>query len=150
MNNLVIGGAGWTYYETIGGGQGASPEGDGDSGVHVGMTNTLNTPVEALELEFPMRVERYELAGGSGGEGEHRGGDGIVRAIRVLEPATVSLLTDRRAHAPQGAAGGSKGSTGENRIDDEPVPAKTGRALDADSVVTVVTPGGGGWGVSGA
>ena len=150
MNNLVIGGEGWTYYETIGGGQGASPEDDGDSGVHVGMTNTLNTPVEALELEFPMRVERYELAGGSGGEGEHRGGDGIVRAIRVLEPATVSLLTDRRAHAPQGAAGGSEGATGENRIDDEPVPAKTGRALDADSVVTVVTPGGGGWGVSGA
>jgi N-methylhydantoinase B len=148
MNNLVIGGEGWTYYETIGGGQGASPEGDGDSGVHVGMTNTLNTPVEALELEFPMRVERYELAGGSGGEGEHRGGDGIVRAIRVLEPATVSLLTDRRAHAPQGAAGGSEGATGENRIDDETVPAKTGRALDADSVVTVVTPGGGGWGVS--
>ena len=150
MNNLVIGGEGWTYYETIGGGQGASPKDDGDSGVHVGMTNTLNTPVEALELEFPMRVERYELAGGSGGEGEHRGGDGIVRAIRVLEPATVSLLTDRRAHAPQGAAGGSEGATGENRIDDEPVPAKTGRALDADSVVTVVTPGGGGWGVSGA
>jgi N-methylhydantoinase B len=148
MNNLVIGGEGWTYYETIGGGQGASPQGDGDSGVHVGMTNTLNTPVEALELEFPMRVERYELAGGSGGEGEHRGGDGIVRAIRVLEPATVSLLTDRRAHAPQGAAGGSEGATGENRIDDEIVPAKTGRALEADSVVTVVTPGGGGWGVS--
>ena len=68
----------------------------------------------------------------------------------MLEPATVSLLTDRRAHAPQGAAGGSEGSTGENRIDDEPVPAKTGRPLDADSVVTVVTPGGGGWGVSGA
>ena len=88
MNNLVIGGEGWTYYETIGGGQGASPEDDGDSGVHVGMTNTLNTPIEALELEFPMRVERYELADGSGGEGGHRGGDGIVRAIRVLEPAT--------------------------------------------------------------
>ena len=116
MNNLVIGGEGWTYYETIGGGQGASPDGDGDSGVHVGMTNTLNTPIEALELEFPMRVERYELADGSGGEGRHRGGDGIVRAIRVLEPATVSLLTDRRRHPPQGAAGGGPGDVGRNRV----------------------------------
>ncbi len=146
MNNLVIGGEGWTYYETIGGGQGASPAGDGDSGVHVGMTNTLNTPIEALELEFPMRVERYELADGSGGDGRHRGGDGIVRAIRVLEPATLSLLTDRRSHGPQGARGGSPGAPGENRVDAERVPAKTGRSVPAETLVTVVTPGGGGWG----
>jgi N-methylhydantoinase B len=148
MNNLVIGGEGWTYYETIGGGQGASPDGDGDSGVHVGMTNTLNTPIEALELEYPMRVERYELAEGSGGEGRHRGGDGIVRAIRVLEPATVSLLTDRRRHRPQGARGGGPGAEGCNRIDGEPVPAKTGRRLPAGSTVELHTPGGGGWGES--
>jgi N-methylhydantoinase B len=146
MNNLVIGGEGWTYYETIGGGQGASPGGDGDSGVHVGMTNTLNTPVEALELEFPMRVERYELAEGSGGAGRHRGGDGIVRAIRVLEPATVSLLTDRRRHRPAGAEGGAPGAPGANRLDDAELPAKVSARADAGSVVEVVTPGGGGWG----
>jgi N-methylhydantoinase B len=90
MNNLVIGGPRWTYYETIGGGQGASSKGPAPSGVHVGMSNTLNTPIEALELEFPMRVERYELLYGSGGEGRHRGGDGIVRSVRVLEAATLS------------------------------------------------------------
>jgi N-methylhydantoinase B len=146
MNNLVIGGAGWTYYETIGGGQGAGPDGDGDSGVHVGMTNTLNTPVEAFELEYPMRVERYELVQGSGGDGEHRGGDGIERAIRVLEPASLSLLTDRRRHHPQGAAGGGEGATGSNDVDGEELPAKTSRALSADAVVRVRTPGGGGWG----
>ena len=102
MNNVNIGGRGWTYYETIGGGQGASAAGPGPSGVHAGMSNTLNTPIEALELEYPMRVERFELAVGSGGSGMHRGGDGIVRSIRVLEPATLSLLTDRRRHRPQG------------------------------------------------
>src|SRR5215211_3919426 len=91
MNNLVIGGKGWTYYETIGGGQGASNSGPGPSGVHVGMSNTLNTPTEAFELEYSMRVERYELIYGSGGRGEHRGGDGIIRSVRVLEPASLSL-----------------------------------------------------------
>src|SRR5918994_753044 len=89
MNNTIIGGPGWTYYETIGGGQGASSKGPGPSGVHVGMSNTLNPPVEAFEMEYPMRVERYELIYGSGGDGEHRGGDGIVRAVRVLEPASL-------------------------------------------------------------
>jgi N-methylhydantoinase B len=149
MNNLVIGGEGWTYYETIGGGQGASPAGDGDSGVHVGMTNTLNTPVEALELEFPMRVERYELAEGSGGAGRHRGGDGIVRAIRVLEPATVSLLTDRRRHRPAGAEGGEPAAAGANRLDGAELPAKASRPVPAGGLVTVTTPGGGGWGARG-
>ena len=114
------------------------------------MTNTLNTPVEALELEYPMRVERYELADGSGGDGLHRGGDGVVRSIRVLEPATVSLLTDRRRHAPAGAHGGGPGTPGRNVVG-EPgreveLPPKTTRQLDAGEVVTVVTPGGGGWG----
>jgi N-methylhydantoinase B len=150
MNNFVIGGRGWTYYETIAGGQGASSRGPGASGVHVGMTNTLNTPIEALEMEYPMRVERYELAEGTGGEGRHRGGDGVIRSIRVLEPATVSLLTDRRRHRPKGAHGGGPGTVGRNLLGDgsdaEELPAKVSRLLDAGQVVTVVTPGGGGWG----
>jgi N-methylhydantoinase B len=146
MNNLIIGGRDWTYYETIAGGQGASAAGPGPSGVHVGMTNTLNTPVEALELEYPLRVERYELADGSGGAGLHRGGDGLVRSVRVLEPATVNLLTDRRRHAPQGALGGESALPGENRLGDEPLPPKATRELAAGDVVTLRTPGGGGWG----
>jgi len=147
MNNVVIGTPRWTYYETLGGGQGASSRGPGPSGVHVGMSNTLNTPIEALELETPLRVERYELLDGSGGAGRHRGGDGLVRAIRVLEPATLSLLTDRRRHAPQGLAGGGPGRPGRNQVDGEPVPAKTTRELEAGALVTVETPGGGGFGL---
>ena len=146
MNNLVIGGEGWTYYETIGGGQGAGPAGNGPSGVHVGMSNTLNTPIEALELEYPMRVESYELLDGSGGKGCHDGGDGIERSIRMLETASLSLLTDRRRHAPAGALGGADGRPGENLLNGEPLPPKATRALEAGDVVTVRTPGGGGWG----
>jgi N-methylhydantoinase B len=146
MNNLVIGGAGWTYYETIGGGQGASHKGPGPSGVHVGMSNTLNTPTEAFELEYPMRVERYELLYGSGGEGEHRGGDGIVRSVRVLEPASLSLLTDRRRHGPRGVEGGEPGRVGRNLLNDEDLAPKVSRELEAGDVVTVETPGGGGYG----
>jgi N-methylhydantoinase B len=146
MNNVNVGGQGWTYYETIGGGQGAGPAGPGPSGVHVGMSNTLNTPIEAFELEYPMRVERFELARGSGGAGRHRGGDGIVRSIRVLEPATLSLLTDRRRHPPQGRAGGGPGAPGRNQRNGEDLPSKVSLALDAGDVVTVTTPGGGGWG----
>ncbi|MGI8860063.1 MAG: hydantoinase B/oxoprolinase family protein [Rubrobacteraceae bacterium] len=147
--NLIIGGSrdsGWTYYGTIGGGQGASAKGPGPSGVHVGMSNTLNTPVEAFELEYPMRVERYELLYGSGGKGEHRGGDGIVRSVRVLEPATLSLLTDRRRHGPRGVAGGQPGEPGSNLLNEEELPSKTGRELEPGDVVTVRTPGGGGYG----
>src|SRR5919199_1723290 len=146
MNNTIIGGPGWTYYETIGGGQGASSKGPGPSGVHVGMSNTLNTPIEAFELEYPMRVERYELLYESGGAGEHRGGDGIVGAVRVLEPASLSLLTDRRRHQPRGANGGEPGAVGENLLNDEKLPAKVGRELEEGDVVTVKTPGGGGYG----
>ena len=145
MNNLIIGGRGWTYYETIGGGQGAGADGPGPSGVHVGMSNTLNTPIEALELEYPLRVERYELLEATGGEGEHRGGDGIVRAVRTLEDASLSLLTDRRRHAPQGRDGGDSGRPGENLLDGEELPPKASRAMQAGSVVEVRTPGGGGW-----
>ena len=146
MNNLIIGGRGWTYYETIGGGQGASAAGPGPSGVHVGMSNTLNTPIEALELEYPLRVERYELLEGSGGDGEHRGGDGIVRSVRTLEDASLSLLTDRRRHAPQGREGGEPGRPGANLLDGEELSPKASRAMGADSLVEVRTPGGGGWG----
>jgi N-methylhydantoinase B len=146
MNNLVIGGKGWTYYETIAGGQGASSHANGPNGVHVGMSNTLNTPIEALELEYPMRIERYELVDGSGGQGRHRGGDGVVRSVRVLEPASLSLLTDRRRHGPAGAHGGADGRPGRNLLNDAELPPKTSRHLAPGDVVTVITPGGGGMG----
>ena len=110
------------------------------------MSNTLNTPVEALELELPLRVERYELLDGSGGEGRYRGGDGLVRELRALEPATLSLLTDRRRHAPQGLAGGEPGRPGRNLVNGVEVPPKVTVELVAGDVVTVETPGGGGWG----
>ncbi len=148
MNNVIIGGSDWTYYETIGGGQGASSAGPGPSGVHVGMSNTLNTPIEALELEFPLRVERYQLRYGSGGRGLHRGGDGIERRVRVLEPATLSLLTDRRRHAPAGRDEGSAGACGENLVDGVPVPPKHTAELRPGQTVSVLTPGGGGWGAA--
>ena len=146
MNNVVIGGSGWTYYETVGGGQGASSAGPGASGVHVGMSNTLNTPVEALELEYPMRVERYELARGSGGDGAFRGGDGVERDLRMLEPAELSLLTDRRRHDPQGTDGGEPGQRGRNAVNGEELPPKASRSLAPGDVVGVRTPGGGGAG----
>jgi N-methylhydantoinase B len=146
MNNLVIGGDAWSYYETLGGGQGASSSGDGDSGVHVGMSNTLNTPIEALESEFPLRVERYELRYGSGGGGLHRGGDGLERTLRVLAPATLSILSDRRRHAPAGRRGGLPGLPGQNFLNCEALPSKATRLLAANDVVMIRTPGGGGWG----
>jgi N-methylhydantoinase B len=166
MNNLTIGGRagasreesdgeetdgagmdkGFTYYETIGGGFGARPDRDGMDGVQVGMTNTLNTPVEALEAAYPLRVERYALRPGSGGRGRYRGGLGIERVVRVDTDATVSLLTERRRVAPHGIAGGEDGATGQNRIDGEEVPAKTTREVEAGTTVTVRTPGGGGHG----
>jgi N-methylhydantoinase B len=148
MNNTIIGGPGWTYYETIGGGQGANNKGPGPSGVHVGMSNTLNTPTEAFEMEYPMRVERYELLYGSGGGGENRGGDGIVRSVRVLGPASLSLLADRRRHPPRGVEGGEPGAVGENLLNDEELPPKVSRELKEGDVVTVKTPGGGGYGRS--
>ena len=153
MNNTIIGSqgagegnGGFTYYETIGGGDGAGPETDGMDGIQVGMTNTLNTPIEALETEYPLFVERYALRGGSGGDGRHRGGLGIERSVTVETDAVVSLLTERRRYAPQGAAGGSQGATGENLIDGESVPAKTTVEVPAGTTVTVRTPGGGGYG----
>ena len=146
MNNLTLGNDRFTYYETVGGGQGACPDADGPSGVHVAMSNTLSTPAEALELAYPLRVERHELRLGSGGAGEHRGGDGVVRELRVLEDCRLSLVGERRARAPQGARGGEPGLPGRNLLNGEELPAKVTRGLRAGDVVRVETPGGGGYG----
>ena len=146
MNNVTFGNERFTYYETIGGGQGACPDADGPSGVHVAMSNTLSTPVEALELQYPLRVERYGLRLGSGGAGKYRGGDGVVRELRVLEDCRLSVISERRTHAPQGERGGEPGAEGRNALNGEPFPAKVTRALAAGDVVTIETPGGGGHG----
>jgi N-methylhydantoinase B len=146
VNNVTLGNEGFTYYETIGGGQGACPDGDGPGGVHVAMSNTLSTPVEALELQYPLRVERYALRLGSGGRGGRTGGDGVVRELRVLEPCRLSLLTERRANPPRGARGGADGAVGRNLVNGQPVPAKATLDLAAGDVVTIETPGGGGFG----
>jgi len=146
MNNLVIGSPEFSYYETIGGGAGANPGSDGLSGVQVGMTNTLNTPIEALEGEYPLRVEEYAIRRGTGGAGRHDGGDGLVRAVTVETPATVSLLTDRRVRPPAGVAGGDPGATGRNRIGGKEVPSKVTKDVEAGTTVIVETPGGGGYG----
>jgi len=146
MNNVTFGNAGFTYYETIGGGQGACPGSDGPSAVHVTMSNTLNTPVEALELSYPLRIERYEVRRGSGGAGRFRGGDGVVREIRVLEDCRLSLLTERRRNAPSGAGGGEPGARGRNLLNGEELPPKVTRALRAADLLRIETPGGGGFG----
>ena len=146
MNNTVLGSDRFTYYETIGGGQGACPSADGPSGVHVAMSNTFNTPAEALELAYPLRVERYELRLGSGGSGLHRGGDGIVRELRILEPCRLSLLTQRRALAPRGARGGDDGQPGRNFLNGEELPAIANLDLRPGDLLRIETPGGGGWG----
>ena len=146
MNNVTLGNDRFTYYETIGGGQGACPDADGPSAVHVAMSNTLSTPVEALELQYPMRVERYALRLGSGGTGVHRGGNGVVRELRVLEPCRLSIISERRRHAPQGEGGGGPGKPGSNLLNGGPLPGKVTRHLDAGDTVTIETPGGGGYG----
>ena len=112
MNNFTLGNDGFTYYETLGGGQGACADADGPSAVHVAMSNTLNTPIEALELEFPLRAVEYAVRRGSGGDGRHRGGEGVVRELEALEPMRYSLITERRRHAPPGADGGGRASAG--------------------------------------
>jgi N-methylhydantoinase B len=150
MNNVVLGNERFTYYETIAGGQGACPGANGPSAVHVAMSNTLNTPVEALELAYPLRVERYELRLGSGGAGRHRGGDGVVRELRVLEPCRLSLLTQRRALAPRGRQGGVDGLPGRNLLNGEELPAFITRDLAAGDLLRIETPGGGGYGGGGS
>jgi N-methylhydantoinase B len=146
MNNLTLGNDGFTYYETIGGGQGACSDADGPTGVHVAMSNTLNTPVEALELEFPLRAVEYSVRRGSGGAGEHSGGDGVVREVEALEEMSFSLITERRRHPPPGAAGGRPGACGRNLVNGEELPAKATGTLAAGDRLRIETPGGGGYG----
>jgi len=144
MNNLTLAGEGFTYYETLGGGQGACPDADGPSAIHVAMSNTLNTPVEALEVEFPLRVRELSVRRGSGGEGNRRGGDGIAREIEALAPMRFTLLTERRRHAPRGRDGASDGATGRNLLDGKPLPSKAEGDLRAGDRLRIETPGGGG------
>lgn len=146
MNNVTFGGSGWTFYETLGGGQGASDRGPGPSAVHVGMSNTRNTPIEALEQAYPIRIDEYAVRRGSGGKGTHDGGHGVVRRYRVLERCTVTLLSERRVRAPRGSHGGGDGMPGRNLLNREALPAKCRRELQPGDVLTIETPGGGGYG----
>ena len=146
MNNLTLGDEEAVYYETLGGGQGACADADGPSGVHVAMSNTLNTPIEALELEFPLRVTRYAVRRGTGGGGRRRGGDGVVREIEALRELKASRFTERRRHAPPGAAGGAPGATGRNLLDGEPLASKWTGTLRPGQRLRIETPGGGGYG----
>ena len=146
MNNVTLGSDAFTYYETLGGGQGACPDADGPSGVHVAMSNTLNTPVEALELEFPLRAVEYSLRHGSGGDGRHRGGDGVVRELEALDEMRFSLITERRRHAPPGAEGGEPGAPGRNLLNGEELPPKASGTLRPGDRLRIETPGGGGYG----
>ncbi len=146
MNTVTLGTEDVVYYETIGGGQGACPDADGPSGVHVAMSNTLNTPVEALELEFPLRVTEYGLRPRSGGGGAFHGGDGVIREFEALEPLSYSLITERRRHAPRGADGGEPGATGRNLLDGQELPAKARGRLEPGQRLRIETPGGGGHG----
>ncbi|MGC2181934.1 MAG: hydantoinase B/oxoprolinase family protein [Terriglobales bacterium] len=159
MNNLTIGGMDpatgepFAYYETIAGGMGARPTKPGISGVHTHMTNSLNTPAEALEYSYPLRVRQYALRPGSGGDGRYRGGDGIIREIEVLTEAEVTLLSDRRTRGPWGLSGGASGLPGEAsvvRVDGsvEKLTAKSNVRLSKGERIRIGTPGGGGWGKS--
>jgi N-methylhydantoinase B len=146
MNNLTLGSSEFTYYETIGGGQGACPDADGPAAVHVAMSNTLNTPIEALELEFPLRAVEYAVRRGSGGDGAWRGGDGVIRELEALAEMDFSLIAERRRHAPAGAAGGGEGLPGRDTLNGEPLPAKTTGLLRPGDRLRIETPGGGGHG----
>jgi len=150
MNNITIGGAGWSFYETLGGGQGASTRGNGPDAVHVGMSNTRNTPVESLERAYPLRIVEYCVRRGSGGAGLHHGGDGVVRRYQAMRECTATLLTERRRVSPPGANGGSSGQAGRNLLNGEVLPAKCRVTLHVGDVLTIETPGGGGWGAGGA
>ncbi|HSM61397.1 MAG TPA: hydantoinase B/oxoprolinase family protein, partial [Longimicrobiales bacterium] len=156
MNNTTVGGHDprtgevFAYYETVGGGMGAGPSGPGLSGVHVHMSNSLNTPIEALEHAYPFRVVRYGIRRGTGGDGLHRGGDGLRRDLRILTPARVALLCERRAVGPAGAHGGAPGSPGQNVLIragvETTLPSKVDFSVEAGDVVSIRSPGGGGWG----
>jgi N-methylhydantoinase B len=154
MNNLTLGNERFTYYETTGGGQGACPEGDGPSAVHVAMSNTLNTPIEALEVEFPLRATEYAVRRGSGGAGRRHGGDGVVRELEALAEMRFSLLTERRRHRPAGARGGEPGAAGRNvllQAGSQPrvLASKAEGVLSPGDRLRLETPGGGGHGPAG-
>ncbi len=146
MNNVTLGAPGWSFYETLGGGQGGSARGDGPDAVHVGMSNTRNTPIEALERAYPLRIVEYAVRRGSGGAGTFRGGDGVVRRYQALEACTATLLTERRSVAPPGAVGGMAGQRGRNLLNGDVLPAKCRVAMQPGDVLTLETPGGGGYG----
>ncbi len=150
MNNLAMGsdapGNLWDYYETIGGGMGAGPAGGGHSAVQTHMTNTLNTPIEVLEARYPLRVVHYALRRGSGGGGTRPGGAGLIRELEFLAPARLSLLTERRRHAPWGIGGGADGTRGRNLLNGEPLPPKVARQVEPGDRLRIETPGGGGYG----
>lgn len=159
MNNLTLGGIHpetgepWAYYETLGGGAGASPSGPGVAGIHCHMSNTRNTPAEALEYHYPLRVTRYASRDGSGGAGRHSGGDGLIREIELLAPAAATLLADRRNRGPYGLQGGDPGASGLASVDTGAGPiaiaGKTSLSLPTGARLAVETPGGGGWGDAG-
>jgi N-methylhydantoinase B len=136
----------WVYYETIGGGQGACPDADGPNAIHVAMSNTLNTPVEALESDLPVRVRELSVRRGTGGAGERRGGEGMVRELEALAPMAYTLITERRRHAPRGRAGGADGAPGRNLLNGEPLPSKHAGELEPGDRLRIETPGGGGYG----
>jgi N-methylhydantoinase B len=146
MNNLTLGNDGFTYYETLGGGQGACPDAPGPSAVHVAMSNTLNTPIEALEREFPLRAVEYAVRRGSGGAGAQPGGDGVVRELEALAEMSYSLITERRRHAPRGAGGGADAQRGRNTLNGTEVPGKVTGTLRPGDRLRIETPGGGGHG----
>lgn len=157
MMNIMLGGQRingrpWAYYETVGGGSGARPNSNGVSGIHTNMTNTLNTPIEVAEREYPLLFTRYGLRRGSGGKGYHKGGNGLVRGFRLLEPATVSILSDRFRVGPRGCRGGQPGKTGEVRLRVggrvRRMTSKFTMNLGAEAEVIVETPGGGGFGLA--
>ena len=154
MNSVALGGKNWTYYETIGGGSGAGPGWDGASAVQCHMTNTLNTPAEAIEMQYPLRVRRFERADRSGGTGKHAGGDGIVREIEALDGCSGTIITDRRMSRPYGLAGGTPAKSGQNSIVStdgkaRPLGGKADVKLARGEVLRIITPGGGGWGGGG-
>jgi N-methylhydantoinase B len=149
MNNLAMGHSGdqaWGYYETIGGGMGAGKSGGGLSAVQTHMTNTRNTPIEVLEMRYPIRVTEYSIRRGSEGRGHRSGGAGLVREYQFLKPAQITLLTERRRHSPWGSAGGEAGQAGTNQLNGEVMPPKCTRQVDAMDRLRIETPGGGGYG----
>jgi N-methylhydantoinase B len=144
MNNLTLANDEFTYYETLAGGQGACPDAEGPGAIHVAMSNTLNTPIEALETEFPLRVRELSLRRGSGGEGAHRGGDGIVRELEALAPMRFSLIAERRRHSPRGREGGEDGALGLNFLNGKPLSGKASDTMAPGDRLRIETPGGGG------